>query len=467
MHRLRSPTVPRATDKIAAMRSPLFWKLFALQLLAAAALLGGTLLVMSQYTTKSFSHYLQAREHDHLRQVASEIAEAYQRSGDLRAAVRETDPRTKPRPPPGARPRRPPPPLTIVDRDGQMIRGEPNALVSDALVEPILVDGVLVGRVQRPPLPLAEGDVDSAFAQRQARGLYVVGGGALLLAALLAALLSTLILRPMRRLSGGVAALRQRQFGTRLVVSGGDELGRLADDFNRLAEALERYDLRQRQWLADIAHELRTPLAVLRGEIEALIDGVRHWDAANTRSLHQEVLRLQGLVDDLHLLALAESSGLDLQRENCELGALIADLVQRWQGRSAQLGFALQWQPAAKAVQVDIDAQRIEQVLVNLIENALRHAQAPGPIRVRLSVSGERACVSVRDSGPGVPAAALSRLFDRLYRVDAARSRDRGGSGLGLAICRSIVEAHGGQIAAHHADGGGLEIRFELPLLTA
>ncbi|NGY03524.1 ATP-binding protein [Solimonas terrae] len=449
------------------MKSQLFWKLFALQLVAAAALLGGTLLVMSQYTTKSFSRYLEEREHDHLRQVASEIAEAYRRTHDLREAVRETDPRTRPMPPPGVGAqhlRRPPPPLTIVDRDGAMIRGEPNALVPDALVEPIVVDGELVGRVQRPPIPLGEGDVDAEFSRRQARGLYAVGGGALLLAALLAALLSTLILRPLRRLSGGVAALRQREFHTRLAVTSGDELGRLAEDFNRLAEALERYDLRQRQWLADIAHELRTPLAVLRGEIEALIDGVRRPDAANTRSLHQEVLRLQGLVDDLHLLALAESSGLHLQREACELSALVGDLVQRWQGRCSQLGFALQWQPPPRSVPVDIDAQRIEQVLVNLLENALRHAQAPGPIRVRLDVESGRVVVCVRDAGPGVPDAALSKLFDRLYRVDAARSRDRGGSGLGLAICRSIVEAHGGQIAAQRADGGGLEIRFELPL---
>lgn len=438
------------------MKSPLFWKLFALQLLAAAVLLGGALLVTRQYTERSFFRYLEARERDRLHEAAEEIADAYRDTGDLREAVRVADEHERP----GRRTRRVPPPLTIVAADGELIRGERRALVADALREPIEVDGRVIGAVQRPPLPERRALADREFSRRQTRGLHVVLAGALVVAALFAALLTALILRPLRQLSAGVAALSRREFGTRLTVARGDELGRLAGDFNQLAEALERYDARQRQWLADIAHELRTPLAVLRGEIEAVIDGVRTADAANTRSLHQEVLRLQTLVDDLHLLSLAESGGLRLQRDVTDVNELVADVAQRWRTRCAERGFTLETDIAAAAARASIDAQRIEQVLVNLLDNALRHANPPGPIRVRVAVAGRRVCVAVSDAGPGVPEQALDRLFDRLYRVEAARSRVQGGSGLGLAICRSIVEAHGGDIVARHSAQGGLEIEF-------
>ncbi|MFA5940389.1 MAG: ATP-binding protein [Sinimarinibacterium sp.] len=443
------------------MKSPLFWKLFALQLLAAAVLLGGALFVTRQYTERSFFRFLEARERDHLHEVADEIAEAYRRTGDLFEAVRLADERAPPRP---WRPRRgePPPPLTVVAADGEVIRGERRALVPDALREPIEVDGRVIGTVQRPPLPERHALVDAEFSKRQSRGLRLVLAGALVVAALFAALLTVLILKPLRRLSDGVAALSRREFGTRLAVARGDELGQLAEDFNRLAEALERYDARQRQWLADIAHELRTPLAVLRGEIEAVIDGVRSADAAGTRSLHQEVLRLQTLVDDLHLLSLAESGGLRLQREVTDVNELVADVAQRWRARCRERGFTLEASPSSAPARAVIDAQRIEQVLVNLLENALRHASPPGPVCVRVVVADGSVRVAVSDSGPGVPDQALARLFDRLYRVEAARSRVHGGSGLGLAICRSIIEAHGGDIVARHSAQGGLEIEFRL-----
>lgn len=444
------------------MKSPLFWKLFALQLLAAAVLLGGALLGTRQYTERSFSRYLEARERERLHEMAEDIADAYRRTGNLHAAVRLADDHERPPPRDRAR-RRPPPPLTVVSAEGEVIRGEPRALARDALREPIRVDGRVIGAVQRPALPEQHALVDSEFTRRQARGLRVILAGALVVAALFAALLTALILRPLRRLSSGVAALSRREFGTRLRVGSGDELGKLAEDFNRLAEALERYDARQRQWLADIAHELRTPLAVLRGEIEAVIDGVRSADAANTRSLHQEVLRLHTLVDDLHLLSRAESGGLRLHRDVTDLGELVADIAERWQGRCRERGFALEVVRTERPALAAVDGQRIEQVVVNLLENALRHARPPGPIRAEVAVTDGQVRVAVSDSGPGVPDDALPRLFDRLYRAEPARSRVQGGSGLGLAICRSIVEAHGGDIGARHSAAGGLEIGFRVP----
>ncbi|MGH8482298.1 MAG: ATP-binding protein, partial [Nevskiaceae bacterium] len=232
-------------------------------------------------------------------------------------------------------------------------------------------------------------------------------------------------------------------------------------DFNRLAAALEGYDTRQRQWLADIAHELRTPLAVLRGEVEAILDGLRTADAGAMRSLRQEVGRLEALIQDLQLVSQAESGALRLNLAPADLGALAQRSGERFRERLKARGFVLAID-AAPGLTASVDADRIGQVLANLIENALQHAAAPGPIAITARAEGEHMVLSVADAGPGVPAEALPRLFDRLYRVEAARTRAGGGAGLGLAICKSIIEAHGGTIEARASAAGGLEIVVRL-----
>jgi two-component system sensor histidine kinase BaeS len=354
--------------------------------------------------------------------------------------------------------------LQVQSPDGAFVAGErfkppPHGVLR---VE-IRAGGRLMGYLAQPRSPVTGHPELAAFQQQQRQVLWIIMAGALLLAALTAAATAGLILRPIRRLSSGAAALARREFGTRLAVGSQDELGQLAGDFHRLADALERFDLRQQQWLADIAHELRTPLAVLRGELEALIEGVRQADPQRMRSLHQEVLRLSSLVDDLHLLSLAESGGLGLHREPASLAELVTDSAARFRERFAARGFALEVVVPKPDVVAQLDTQRMEQVLANLLENVLRHA-TPGPVKLGATTLPDKAVLSVEDSGPGVPDAALPRLFDRLYRVDRARSRTGGGSGLGLAICRSIVQAHGGQIAARKSGRGGLEISITLPL---
>jgi two-component system sensor histidine kinase BaeS len=231
-----------------------------------------------------------------------------------------------------------------------------------------------------------------------------------------------------------------------------------------MAAALEGYDARQRQWLADIAHELRTPLSVLRGELEAVIDGVRPAGADAMRSLRQEVGRLEALIGDLQLVSLAESGGLRLNRADTDVSALVEQAAARFRERLASRGFTLHLSVGA-ALTATVDAQRLEQALANLLENVLRHG-TPGPVTVSAYREADKIVISVADAGPGVPPEALPKLFDRLYRVESARTRAAGGAGLGLSIVKSIVEAHGGTVDAHPVGAAsaatGLEIAIRL-----
>jgi two-component system, OmpR family, sensor histidine kinase BaeS len=453
----------------------LFWKLFVVQLLAAATLVGGVLLLMRHQTATSFAAYVEARERQRLEEVAERIADQYAQAPDLAAAamsVREFRRRAlppRPRMRDGEEERaRPRPslraPLTLLDAGGRWIAGAP---LPDAALRVVIVDGdTTLGYVARPALPAWIAPDEAGFWKRQRQAFLRAAAIGLPIAALFAALISALVLRPIRRLSAGTAALARREFGTRLHASTGDELGRLARDFNALAEALQRYDRNQRQWLADIAHELRTPLAVLRGELEAVLDGVRPAGPAQLHSMQQEVQRLGGLIDDLHLLSLAESGGLRLVQETRDLNALVRNAVTRFESPLREAGFELRLQLHDAKLDVRVDAQRIDQVLGNLLGNVLRHARPPGPVRVSTGRGdGGMVRVDVCDGGPGVPEDALGRLFERLYRVESARTRDAGGTGLGLAICRSIVAAHGGRIEALAA-GSGLCIRIELPAIA-
>jgi two-component system, OmpR family, sensor histidine kinase BaeS len=450
----------------------LFWKLFAVQLLAAAMLVGGVLLLMRYQTATSFAAYVEARERQRLEEVAERIADQYALAPDLAAAamaVREFRRRTQPPLQPRARDdERPRParmlraPLTLLDISGNWVAGAPPP---DATLRVAITDGdTILGYVARPALPAWIAPDEAGFWKRQTQAVLRAAAIGLPIAALFAALISALVLRPIRRLSAGTTALARREFSTRLDAGSGDELGRLAADFNALASALERYDRNQRQWLADVAHELRTPLAVLRGELEAVLDGVRPAGPEQLRSMQQEVQRLGSLIDDLHLLSQAESGGLRLVRERCDLNALVRTAAARFDAPLREAGFSLDVQVGDGALTAEVDAQRVEQVLGNLLANVLRHARPPGPVRLVAARAAGVVQVMVCDGGPGVPAEALPRLFERLYRVESARSRNAGGTGLGLAICRSIVEAHGGRIEALAADGGGLCIRLELPL---
>ncbi len=364
--------------------------------------------------------------------------------------------------------------LTVKDEYGDSLMGPPDP--PPGIVRPIMVDGRQVGTVQLLQLRQASGQGATAanFLRTQTRDILLLSGALLLAAMALAVALARHMLRPVAALHGVTARLARGELAARAPVLSRDELGELALHVNGMAQELERNETQRRQMLADVSHELRTPLTVIRGEIEALIDGVRKADQTALESLHGEVLRLTKLVDDLHQLALADTGDLHFEMHALELQPMLLPLLERTRARAAAAGLALRWDLPRQPVTVRGDARRLQQVVVNLLENSIRYTDRGGEIALALRVRPDgrngrdaQAEITVDDSAPGVPAGAHARLFERLYRVDQARTRERGGSGLGLAICKALVEAHGGAIVALPSELGGVRIRITLPLPEA
>lgn len=299
------------------------------------------------------------------------------------------------------------------------------------------------------------------FAQaRQAFGritgvAFWAGTLAFLLAVVAAAVFTRILTRPLIALTDGAKRLEAGERGIQLrVPRSRDELRALTEAFNNLVRGLERQEAWRRGLVADIAHDLRTPLAVLRSEIEAMQDGVAQPDAAGLERLHGQVMLLSKLVDDLRTLSLAESGGLALKKERVSLAPFLRGVVEAFAARANGDGTGLELRGIPPDLEVTFDRGQMTRVLNNLLDNAMRHGA--GPIEVNAAAQPEGVKITVRDHGPGIPPEALERVFERFYKTDASRTRKESeGSGLGLSIARAIVEAHGGRLeAANHPQGG-------------
>ena len=302
------------------------------------------------------------------------------------------------------------------------------------------------------------------FAETTNRSLLwagvVAGSGGLLLVSLM----SGRTLRPVRALTSAARRMGAGDLSQRVHASGRDEIGELARTFNSMADDLERAERQRRNLVADVAHELRTPLSNVQGYVEALRDGVLEPDAQTLATIHQQVLYLSELVEDLRLLADTEAGDISLHREPGSLAEALRASVEGVRARAEAKGVAVASRLPASAPDVTFDRTRIAQVVGNLLDNAIRHTPAGGSVTVEMDVGAAFATVSIRDNGEGIPAETLPFVFDRFYRVDPSRSRATGGAGLGLTIARKLVEAHGGSIRAQSAAGAGATFVFELPL---
>jgi two-component system, OmpR family, sensor histidine kinase BaeS len=303
------------------------------------------------------------------------------------------------------------------------------------------------------------------FLRQQRLALSIAAAGIVLVVMVISLLLARRLVRPIKGLAAATHDIASGHYDTRISADSTDELGRLAQDFNNMAITLEKHEQERRQWVADISHELRTPIAVLRGEIEALLDGIRTITSERVRSLYAEVLRLNRLVDDLYQLSLSDIGVLTLRRENIDLARVLTESLKTYRTEFAQKGIRLKPDiPEAINSTVFADQERLSQLFANLFENSLRYTDEGGELVVSLTPGRNFAAVEFQDSKPGVPDEDLGRLFDRLYRVEGSRNRKTGGAGLGLAISKNIVEAHGGTISAHQSSLGGLLIRVTLPV---
>lgn len=329
---------------------------------------------------------------------------------------------------------------------------------------PLAVGGQVVGYMALDHQAAWPLDVPAESFLERVQEALVWGGLLAFAAALLAAgLLMRSIVAPVRELTRAARRIAAGDLAARASVRGRDEIASLAETFNSMAASLQRaQDMRKAQ-TADIAHELRNPLAILQGTLEALADGVYAPEPENIQPALDQVRMLNRLVDDLRTLAQADAGELRLEKRRVDLRALLSRAVEAYREPLAARGIALHAALAEQAPEVNADYERLTQAVNNILGNAVRYVPEGCEVRVSLEVEAGGVAVRVADNGPGVPAEALPRLFERFWRGELSRSRATGGSGLGLAITRHVVEAHGGRVWAEATPGGGLTIGLWLP----
>lgn len=379
--------------------------------------------------------------------------------------------RPPPRPPPG-----PPPPdplslnsrLVLFDAHGQPVIGRVTVKDDSLIRKPLVVDNQTVGWLALNPLKRITNARELDFMRQQSHTFLLIAAALMTGAALLAFLLAQRLTQPLRQLAGLVRKLASGNYQIQVKIKGRDEIAELGRDINTLARTLADNQRARQRWIADISHELRTPLTVVRGELEALEDGIRPFDRAGLRSLQSEIDRLSKLIEDLHELSLADLGALSYHRRPLDLGEILTQTITTFATRAQRHGLTLALaQPTLPNLPVNGDRQRLLQLFSNLLENSVRYTDEGGRIEITAHVAGHLIRVFIDDSPPGVSRENCARLFERLYRVDASRSRRRGGSGLGLAICQSIVTAHEGTLTAQPSPLGGLRIGIALPRCVA
>jgi len=278
-------------------------------------------------------------------------------------------------------------------------------------------------------------------------------------------LLSQGIVAPLRAMMQATQRIAEGHYDERVQIRGSDELQQLAARFNQMAEQLEQVEIMRRRLIGDVAHELRTPLTAIKGSMEGLIDGVLPPTPETFEQIYQEAERLNRLVNDLQELSRVEAGAYELSLRAVGASNVIKTVVKRLRLQFEEKGVALLTDLPAEEVHVWADEDRLVQVLTNLVGNALQYTPAGGTVTISIAPQADKARFSVRDTGIGISAEHLTRIFDRFYRVDPSRSRTRGGSGVGLTIAKYLVEAQGGRIwAESEGEGKGSTFSFTLPL---
>lgn len=344
-----------------------------------------------------------------------------------------------------------------------VIGHSPRAFPKDQLI-PVTVENEVVGwlGVVSPRTLLAP--AERAFADRITRILWLGLALGLGVAALMAWILARHLGRPVSEAAGGIRKLASGDYSVELETRGTDEIAQLSHDVNQLAHALSENRGARQRWMAEMAHELRTPLAIIQGELEAMSDGVRPFNEASLSSINEEVGNLSQLIEDLHHLALSDSGALAYKMHSLDLAAVLESSLGFILTRASEKGLVVSTQLPAAPVLVNGDDHRLRQLVRILLDNAVLYTDAPGDIDISLVTQGDEAQLVVSDSPPGVPGSECEQLFEPLYRRENSRNRNSGGSGLGLAIARNIAEAHGGTLRANPGPLGGLEVRFTMSL---
>ena len=347
--------------------------------------------------------------------------------------------------------------IAIFDKDGTLLYNSYHAnlefLASVDVVhrEPLVIDGQTEGYVVLlDGLSLELDDAYASYVDYQDNSLTVLEVVSWSITSVIVAIIvSYLLTRPLNNLAQNVRQFDMTTLHLRVPERGSIEVKGVAKSFNEMASALEHAEDLRRNMVADVAHELRTPLSLVQGNLRAILDGVYELNYQEILRVYDQTRLLSRLVNDLHELAQAEAKDLKLNRENVELEAIIQNTVGAFKPLAEDHEISLDVQLTGELPILQLDRERITQVLHNLLGNALRHTPSGGQIKILATVDAQNQLeIIVEDTGEGIPAEHLPYIFNRFYKVDKSRERAKGGTGLGLAITRAIVEAHGGTIRA-------------------
>lgn len=441
------------------------WRSLRFRLLAATILVvliavGVTAFVATRRTVGEFQRYVERRSPLDDRRLAFFLARTYDRTKSwdgIQSEIAQLAQMSGQR-------------VVVADGKQKIVADSDNRLIGK-IVDPkwpppsaaLVSGGTLVGALYLDPMSRAE-RADTAFLAAVNRSVLV---GALIagLAALAVTLaLSSRILRPVERLTEAAQRMEKGDLTVRVPVTSEDEIGQLAHAFNSMAGSLAQQEQLRRNMVTDVAHELRTPLTNLRGYLEAARDDLVPSDAALVDNLYEETMLLSRLVADLQELAQAEAGQLALLRQPASLAGIVEQAVTILRPQANAKGLMLSVDLPDNLPPVDVDPERVGQVLRNLLNNAVAHTPQGGEVAVAARSGDREVAVSVRDTGTGIAAENLPYVFDRFYRADKSRARQTGGAGLGLAIAKQLVIAHGGSIKVESAPEQGTTFTFTLPV---
>ena len=324
-----------------------------------------------------------------------------------------------------------------------------------------MVRGHMGGRIPQaiPMVVTSEED----FLERVNDSLWKVGLIAVAVALVIGLILTRQITRPVRALISGARHLTKGELSYRVKVKSRDEIGELADSFNIMASSLEKGEQSRRQLTADIAHELRTPLTVIEGTVDGIIDGVFQPDTEHLRSIKEQTALLTHLISDLRDISLAESGQLKLNLTSTDMVELVRRVVSNYEINAREKNIRIKLEEEPQISEIEADTVRMEQVISNLLVNAIRHTPSSGSISVTIKNDEGGLAISVADTGEGIAQDDLPHVFERFYRSGSSRSRKEGGTGLGLAIVKQMVEAHGGKVWVESKKGTGSIFSILLP----
>ena len=473
------------------MKIGITYRLFLSILAATSLVIFSLFMIMRWNINQGFYQYLKTLDQSRLEQMAVNLEEAYAEHGNwdflkdnprLEVGILlNTRPEDAAAVPPNKiesgkeiRPllqgprggRRSRWPFIVLDAERKPVFGKTGE-TQGVDFRPVIHDGKTAGYVGLLPPKQFLNPHQLQFLRQQKSALILAAGGMVLAVMILSFPLAKRMVRPIQAMTAATGVLASGKYTVRVPVESSDELGQLARNFNTMALTLEKNERARRQWFADISHELRTPVAILRGELEALLDGVRMTTPETVQSLHAEAMRLNRLVEDLYQLSLSDIGALTYRKKNLDLVEALGESLESYRTEFGRKGVkAIGQFPRERDVPLFADRERLNQLFANLFENSLRYTDAGGKLAVSLALSEKYATIEFQDSAPGVPEKELERLFERLYRVEGSRSRTSGGAGLGLAICKNIVEAHEGTISAHPSPLGGLLIRITFPIIS-